>query len=147
MANVSFKIQPMPDPFAKAKRSEIMAAVKSTNNKLTELKLVTIFRRYGVKGWRRHLPLRGKPDFAFPLHRVIVFVDGCFWHGCPMHLRIPVTNRSYWEQKISKNVLRDRTTNHYLKKKRWIVLRVWEHDLRHESRVISRILNVLNKAK
>jgi DNA mismatch endonuclease (patch repair protein) len=120
----------MADTFPKAKRSEIMAAVRSTNNKVTEIKLATIFRRHGVKGWRRHLALHGKPDFTFPRQRLTVFVDGCFWHGCAKHLRMPATNRAYWEKKISRNITRDRMTTIQLRKAGWKVLRVWEHELR-----------------
>lgn len=117
----------MADMFPKAKRSEIMAAVRSTNNKLTEIRLASIFRQHGIKGWRRHLPLLGKPDFAFPRQRVLIFVDGCFWHGCAKHLRMPQANRSYWEKKISRNIRDDRMTLEL--RKGWEVLRVWELEL------------------
>ena len=123
----------MADMFSEAKRSEIMRAVTSTNNKVTERKLAAIFRRYRVKGWRRHLPLPGRPDFTFRRQRVTVFVDGCFWHGCSKHLRMPENNRAYRKKKISRNVIRDKTTTIELRKAGWKVLRVWEHELHREA--------------
>jgi len=75
----------MADVFSKTKRSAVMAAIRSRGNKDTEMKLAAITRTHGITGWRRHLPLPGRPDFAFRKERVAVFVDGCFWHGCPLH--------------------------------------------------------------
>lgn len=98
------------DTFTRAERSRIMAAVKARGNKLTEARLVDLFRRHGMTGWRRHLPIKGKPDFTFVRQRVVIFVDGCFWHGCARHLRMPQSNQAYWEKKIFGNVIRDRIT-------------------------------------
>src|SRR5437762_1090989 len=117
----------MPDTFSPKKRSEIMAAVRSIGNRTTELRLVKIFRGNGIKGWRRHLRMHGKPDFAFPKTRLAIFIDGCFWHGCPTHLRMPASNREYWLRKIARNITRDRATTTRLKKSGWRVLRLWEH--------------------
>jgi DNA mismatch endonuclease Vsr len=79
----------MADVFNKTKRSRVMAAIKSTGNKDTELKLIAIFRANGIAGWRRNQKLPGKPDFVFRRERLAVFVDGCFWHGCRWHCRMP----------------------------------------------------------
>lgn len=134
----------MADTFSRRQRSQIMAAVHSTSNKATEGKLISIFRDFGIKGWRRHLPLAGKPDFTFSRQRVIVFVDGCFWHGCKRHLRIPSDNREYWHKKISRNLTRDRITARKLKQQGWRVLRIWEHELKYESRVAHKIMKTLS---
>src|ERR1051325_4597345 len=119
----------MTDTFSKSKRSQIMASVRSTNNKLTEVRVVAILRKYGLKGWRRHLPLPGRPDFTFSEQGVTVFVDGCFWHGCRKHLRLPSNNRDYWQNKISRNISRDRIIATSLRKAGWRVVRIWEHEL------------------
>jgi DNA mismatch endonuclease, patch repair protein len=121
----------MPDVISKQKRSQVMAAVRSKGNKDTELKLVAIFRAYGIKGWRRHQPMAGKPDFIFPKDKVAIFVDGCFWHGCRWHCRMPQDNRQYWQNKISRNAKRDRITTRLLRRRGWIVLRLWQHALRN----------------
>jgi len=132
----------MSDSVTTEKRSQIMAAVRSKGNKATEMSLVKIFRRHGVKGWRRHLPMLGCPDFVFRQDRIAVFVDGCFWHGCPKHLRPPKGNRQYWRHKIERNRKRDLFVTRSLRRAGWRVLRVWEHELTNESRVFARFLKL-----
>jgi DNA mismatch endonuclease (patch repair protein) len=134
----------MTDVFSKRKRSAVMAAVRSTGNKVTELSLARIFSANGIKGWRRHLSLPGKPDFAFQKKRVAVFVDGCFWHGCPKHLRTPKSNRAYWRRKIAMNRMRDVRVMRVLRQGGWRVLRVWEHELKNEPRLVQRLRASLN---
>jgi len=67
-------------------------------------------------------------DIAFTRAKVAVFVDGCFWHGCPQHGPTPKANREWWEWKIAKNVERDADTTRLLEKQGWTVVRVWEHE-------------------
>lgn len=110
-------------------RSKIMTRVKSKGNKSTELKFIEALRSQSISGWRRHLSLLGKPDFVFLKKKIAVFVDGCFWHGCPKHCRLPATNVQYWVEKIQGNVSRDRQVTKELKKKGWVVFRFWEHEL------------------
>lgn len=119
----------MADVFTKEKRSEIMSRVRGKGNKATELKLIALFREHGFKGWRRNYPLFGKPDFAFPAERVVIFVDGEFWHGHPTRAKIPETNRDFWEAKIKRNMLRDRLVNRTLRENGWTVVRVWQYQL------------------
>lgn len=91
--------------------------------------MIQLFRETGITGWRRRLPVHGKPDFVFPRERVAVFVDGCFWHGCPRHCRMPHSKRAYWRAKIEHNKARDKKTNLFLRLTGWFVIRLWEHDL------------------
>ena len=123
------------DIFSKTKRSEVMSAVRGKGNKATELRLVEIFREQKITGWRRHAPVFGSPDFVFPKLKLAVFVDGCFWHGCPEHGTLPATNKVFWETKITRNRARDREVNRELKKRGWRVLRLWEHELRKKREV------------
>lgn len=123
------------DTFSPKKRSWIMAQVKSTGNQSTEKNLLATFREHGITGWRRLYPLFGKPDFTFPKARVVVFVDGCFWHGHPHKCRVPRANRSYWLKKIARNVERDRLVNRTLEKRGWKVIRIWEDSVRKPSLV------------
>ena len=136
----------MSDVFTKQKRSQVMAAVRSKGNKTTELKFARILRSHCISGWRRHLPLHGKPDFAFPRERLAVFVDGCFWHGCRWHCRIPEQNGPYWQNKIGRNRVRDRETTEALAQKGWRVLRIWEHSLASAIAVASRVKTELRLA-
>jgi len=116
----------MTDTFSKEKRSEIMRAVKSKGNKSTELKVISLFKSNGIIGWRRNYKLYGKPDFVFPAKKIVVFADGCFWHGHSCRNLKPSANKEYWNQKIKKNIKRDREVNSILKSKNWTVFRIWE---------------------
>lgn len=118
------------DVFTKEKRSEVMSKIRGKGNKATELAMAKLFRANGITGWRRHYPITGKPDFAFPKEKLVVFVDGCFWHGCPKHATQPKGNRRFWAEKLEANKARDRKVNRELRAKGWRVLRVWEHDLK-----------------
>lgn len=133
----------MPDVFTKEKRSEVMSCIRGRGNKDTELALATIFRTAGITGWRRHQPVFGKPDFIIRKVRLAIFVDGCFWHGCPKHSNLPVNNRPFWRKKLTANQTRDRLVTRTLRKRGWRVLRIWEHELRNPTRVLSRILRSL----
>jgi len=134
----------MPDVFTKAKRSQVMSKIRGRGNKDTELALAKLMRSKGITGWRRHLPLFGKPDFAFRRERVAVFVDGCFWHGCPKHSKLPVNNRDFWCAKLAKNLARDRKVNRTLRREGWRVIRIWEHDLvNNPARCLRRIAQAL----
>lgn len=119
----------MTDIYPKTKRSQIMSRVRAQGNLKTELALVKLFRQHRITGWRRHPKLFGNPDFVFRELRLAVFVDGCFWHGCPKHASQPATNRAFWREKLLRNKDRDRLVTRTLKKGGWRVLRIWQHEL------------------
>jgi DNA mismatch endonuclease (patch repair protein) len=118
------------DTFSKSERSRIMASVKSRNAKSTELKFISLLKENGITGWRRNYPLTGKPDFVFSRCKMAVFIDGCFWHGCARHCRMPSSNVNYWNTKIEKNKIRDKKITKALKMKGWQVIRIWEHEIK-----------------
>jgi DNA mismatch endonuclease (patch repair protein) len=106
----------MPDIYDKTKRSALMSQIRSSGNRATELKMIAIYRRFSISGWRRKQALPGRPDFVFWRERVAVFVDGCFWHGCPIHGKTPSTNVKFWAAKLSGNVSRDSQVSQTLRK-------------------------------
>lgn len=118
------------DVVSKKQRSKIMRSVKSSGNRSTELKLIQMFKDYGIKGWRRNYKLVGKPDFVFPKARVVVFADGCFWHGHNCRNTKPVDNANYWQGKIQGNKERDREVTESLEQKNWFVIRIWECEIK-----------------
>ena len=136
----------MPDVFTKAKRSEVMSRIRGRGNKDTEVVLARLFRAERISGWRRHTALVGRPDFAFRQQRVAVFVDGCFWHGCPKHSNMPANNRAFWMKKLTGNQARDRLVTRTLRKTGWRVVRVWEHELKKPVRVLARLRKALAAA-
>lgn len=83
--------------------------------------------------YRLHANLPGRPDIVFPAARVAVFVDGCFWHRCAEHCRIPATNRAYWERKIARNRERDAEADAALRAMGWRPIRIWEHEVRSDA--------------
>jgi DNA mismatch endonuclease (patch repair protein) len=107
-----------------------------------ELALRSALWREGLR-YRVHVSLPGKPDLAFPSARVAVFIDGCFWHGCPEHSTRPKANAGFWREKIGGNIARDTRVNEALKSLGWRVLRFWEHDL---SRNVQRPVTVIQRA-
>lgn len=124
----------MTDVFSKAKRSQVMSNIRGKGNKETELLLASIFREHKITGWRRHQSVFGKPDFLFRGLRVCVFVDGCFWHGCPKCYMRPKSNQIFWDGKAAANRARDKLVNRELKREGWHVLRIWEHELKVSNR-------------
>lgn len=119
-------------------RSQIMSRVRGRGNKSTEQKLVTLLKKAGITGWRRHLKLPGTPDFAFPKIRLAIFVDGCFWHGCHRCYKRPVTNQSFWDQKLRDNRSRDRRVTRDLRSRGWRGIRIWSHFLKRDEIAVIR---------
>jgi len=89
--------------------------------------LLSLLRKNRITGWRRHLPLPGKPDFAFPKQKDAVFVGGCFWHGCPNCYTRPKTNRKFWDKKREDNMAHDKRVNCQLRRQDLKVIRIWQH--------------------
>ena len=97
-----------------------------------EVALRSELHRRGLR-FRKDLPIRApgrvvRPDVAFTRSRLAVFVDGCFWHACPIHGTQPSANMDYWEPKLARNVARDRAVDAALSEAGWQVLRAWEHE-------------------
>ena len=137
----------MADVFDKAKRSQVMSCIRGRGNKKTELALLNLLKAHGITGWRRQQAVLGKPDFVFRAARVAVFVDGCFWHGCPTHCQFPATNRAFWRKKLEANRERDRHVTRGLKRDGWTVVRIWECQLaKAPRRCVARIQKALMKA-
>ncbi|MBN1554605.1 MAG: DNA mismatch endonuclease Vsr [Phycisphaerae bacterium] len=130
------------DKYDRKTRSRMMASVRSRGNQTTELKMISLLRENGLHGWRRHCPLPGTPDFCWRKRKVALFVDGCFWHGCPYCRRAPKSNTRFWEKKIEDNIRRDRRVNRILRSRGWHVLRVRECKIT-DRRTIHRIKRLI----
>ena len=122
-----------------------MAKVKGRGNATTEGVMAKLLRAEGWVGWRRQQVVRGRdavgepfrvrPDFVFRSRRLVVFVDGCFWHGCPLHGTKPKGNAAFWRAKFRRNQERDRRDTRNLRRAGWRVVRLWEHALRAKARL------------
>jgi DNA mismatch endonuclease (patch repair protein) len=135
------------DVFSKSKRSQIMSRVRSRGNAATELRLIELLRKFGIKGWRRNSRIFGSPDFVLPQSKVAVFVDGCFWHSCPQHASSPKTNAEFWRAKLERNRLRDALVSRTLRKEGWKVVRLWQHELRDEGATRKKLRAALARAQ
>jgi DNA mismatch endonuclease (patch repair protein) len=134
----------MADVYTRAERSALMAKVRGRGNLTTEAALAKLLRTQGWSGWRRQQVVRGRasdghrfqmrPDFVFPARRLAIFVEGCFWHGCPRHGTRPRGNAAFWRAKFRRNQARDRRDTRRLGRAGWKVLRLWEHELKPKAR-------------
>src|SRR2546426_8764101 len=121
----------MADVFTREKRSAVMSRIRARGNRDTELRMIALFRQYGITGWRRSALVFGKPDFVFPREKIALFVDGCFWHrhpGCK-YAYTPKSRLKFWLRKFDSNVARDKTVIRTLRKAGWRTVRVWECQL------------------
>ncbi len=123
---------------------KVMVANRGVNTSPERL-LQSALSRAGLTFRQNVRPIatvRCAADIVFRKHRVCIFVDGCFWHGCPRHFECPKTNASWWREKIEANRIRDRQQSALLRAAGWKVVRVWEHDInpKNVSAILNRIL-------
>lgn len=122
----------MTDVLSPEQRRLNMSRIRGKNTK-PEMRLRTALHIRGLRFRLHRKELPGSPDIVFVRQKIAVFVDGCFWHGCPSHSVQPRTNTRFWSEKIGKNRARDRKTSRQLKELGWTVLRVWEHELKRDA--------------
>lgn len=115
-----------------------MGKIRSENTGI-EKKLKKILWKTGLRYRKNNIKLYGKPDISNRSKKIVIFVDSCFWHGCPKHLRMPEENKKYWLNKIAKNQKRDKLVNGYYRKKKWKILRIWEHDIRNLKKIKDKV--------
>lgn len=136
----------MIDVLTKQQRSYCMSRIQGKDTQ-PEFLLRKAISSAGIKGYRLHYRLLGKPDIIFPKRKIAVFIDGCFWHKCPKCFIKPATNKKFWEKKIESNVKRDRIVNAELRRKGWKVLRIWEHEMRNEKIIKQKIIDRIRNDK
>lgn len=124
----------MTDNLTPEDRRKTMRAVKGKGTSL-ERQLFAMLAGMGLSGWKKNVSdITGKPDVVFSQEPVLIFIDGCFWHGCPhCNRKLPETNREYWERKIRRNIERDKRTTEILIADGWRVIRIWEHEMHDPS--------------
>ena len=123
----------MSDIFDKKDRSEIMRKVKAQGNKSTEVRLIQIFQKNGITGWRRNYHVKSHPDFVFLNRKIAIFVDGCFWHGHDCRNTRPEDNKDYWQKKRERNIRHDKEITALFVSRGWTVLRIWECELKKKN--------------
>jgi DNA mismatch endonuclease, patch repair protein len=139
----------MTDVHTKKVRSYNMSRIRATHTKPEIALRRELFAR-GVRGYRIHAKIPGRPDLVFGPAKVAVFIDGCFWHGCPEchDGRLPKSNLAYWGPKIAGNRTRDLKRTAELRKEGWLVLRIWEHCvLKETAKWAARIDRIITKRR
>ena len=118
----------MADNLTKKQRRWCMSRIRSTGTKPES----TVRKIIWKKGYRYRInnKLKGRPDIVFPAYSVVVFIDGCFWHGCRRHCQMPLSNTQYWKKKIAGNKQRDQKNSRQLRRAGWVVIRIWEHSVK-----------------
>jgi DNA mismatch endonuclease, patch repair protein len=113
-----------------------MSSIRSKDTKPE----VKIRKALWVNGFRYRIHYGSfKIDIAFPAKKLAIFIDGCFWHGCPIHSHQPKSNQAYWLPKLKKNIQRDNDVTQRLKAEGWKVMRFWEHETENTYILINRI--------
>lgn len=137
----------MPDIMDPDKRSEVMSKIRGKDTS-PELALRRAVWALGCRYRVHDDGVAGIPDLSHRGASVAVFVDGCFWHGCPEHYSKPDTNRGFWEDKINRNKDRDREVERDLRAGGWEVLRFWEHEVEQEATACARqVKAVINQRR
>jgi DNA mismatch endonuclease (patch repair protein) len=119
----------MPEPLDEAIRRRMVTQRRRDTSLELEIRrrLHALGHRFRVD-YRMEPSLRSRGDIAFTRKKVVVFVDGCFWHGCPEHATEPKHNADWWRAKLAANTARDRRADAALQECGWTVVRIWEHE-------------------
>ncbi|GGO52181.1 hypothetical protein GCM10012286_56600 [Streptomyces lasiicapitis] len=122
---------PVPDAAPSSPSVSARMSRQGSRDTAPEIAVRRLLHAAGLR-YRVNVPVPGMPrrtiDIAFAKARIAVFMDGCFWHGCPDHATSPKANAEWWRAKLDKNMARDRETSRHLEAAGWTVLRFWEHE-------------------
>jgi DNA mismatch endonuclease (patch repair protein) len=136
------------DNLSREDRRKNMQNIRSKETKM-EVRVRKELWERGIRYRKNVKNLPGNPDIAIKKYKIVVFLDSCFFHGCPLHFVMPATNQPYWEKKITRNIERDQEINLYYKNKGWSILRFWEHETKKENinNVIDSIFQTIQMKK
>ena len=130
----------MTDVLTPEQRAYNMSRIRGKNT-VPEIKLRKMLFAAGIRGYRIHYNLPGKPDIVFVRKKIVVFIDGCFWHKCPADFQAPETRKDFWMKKIQSNIDRDKKINKQLKHEGWTIIRIWEHEIKKDpENVVKKII-------
>ena len=136
----------MTEKISKEVRSRNMAAIRSVSK--LEDKVSRELWKKGLRYRRNDKSLFGKPDFAIKKYKIVIFIDSCFWHQCPIHGNMPKNNAEYWNEKLIRNIERDKEVTNFYTNKGWNILRVWEHDFKEDFQgTLDKIVEFVKAAK
>ncbi|ARI75652.1 very short patch repair endonuclease [Halobacillus mangrovi] len=136
----------MGDVMSKEQRRKNMKAIKSVS-KLEKIVSSELWKK-GYRFRRNTKSLTGKPDISIKKYKVVIFIDSCFFHRCPLHGNMPQTNSEFWKKKLNRNVARDKEVNNHYEAKDWNLLRIWEHEIKEDLEgTVNKIAKFIELAK
>ena len=118
------------DRITPEQRSKVMSSIRAKSH--LEDKVAHELHKRGLRYRRNNQKLLGTPDISIQRYKVVVFIDSCFWHSCPLHGNRPKTNTEYWEKKLDRNIEKAKEVNAYYEAHGWHIMRVWEHELKED---------------
>jgi DNA mismatch endonuclease (patch repair protein) len=137
----------MTDNLSPGVRIKNMKSIRSKHTKLEEKVTKALWHR-GYRFRKNVKDLFGKPDIAIKKYKAVIFIDSCFWHGCPIHYNRPKSNKTYWDAKKERNINRDKEVTGYYNSLGWNILRIWEHELKDDfQHSIKKIVDFLEQSK
>jgi DNA mismatch endonuclease, patch repair protein len=127
-------------------RSKIMSSIRAVS-KLESLVTHELWKK-GYRFRRNVRGMIGTPDIAIKKYKVVIFIDSCFWHFCPIHGRLPKSNIDFWKKKLERNQERDKEYTQYYLQRRWHIMRIWEHEIRKDfDNTIDKIATFIEDSK
>lgn len=120
----------MADMMTPEQRRKNMQAIRSVS-KLESIVSRELWHK-GYRFRRNTKDLFGKPDISIKKYKIVIFIDSCFWHQCPIHGNMPKTNMEYWKPKLERNIERDKEVDEYYRDKEWNIKRIWEHEIKSD---------------
>lgn len=120
----------MTDVMTKEQRTKNMKAIKSVS-KIETIVAKELWKN-GIRYRRNNKKLFGKPDISIQKYKIVIFIDSCFWHQCPLHATMPKSNKEFWGKKLNRNIERDKEVNEYYLQNKWRIKRIWEHEIKND---------------
>lgn len=134
------------DKITKEQRSKVMGKIRAQSALENEVSKALWHR--GIRFRKNSRRLSGTPDISIKKYKIVIFIDSCFWHVCPIHWRRPRSNQEFWDKKFINNIRRDLRVDSYYQNKGWHLMRVWEHQIRGDfDRTIDDIAAFIDGAK
>lgn len=136
----------MADKVSPEERSRIMGKIRA-QSKLENRLSKELWKR-GIRFRKNTRKLFGTPDISIKKYKIVVFVDSCFWHMCPIHGNRPKSNQEFWDKKLLRNQERDREVTEYYLEKGWHIKRIWEHEIKKDiNQVTDDLVDFINKVR
>ena len=120
----------MADTMTREQRRKTMSSIRAVS-KLESIVASELWKK-GYRFRRNTRKMMGTPDISIKKYKIVIFIDSCFWHQCPIHGNMPKTNVEFWEKKFDRNKERDQEVDEYYEEKGWNLKRIWEHEVRQD---------------